>query len=79
VRVIAFRHVPFEGAGRIEQVLAARGIALDYAALYRPGARTPDISQAAGIVSLGGPMSANDAGIVTTGDVFINNTQLTHN
>ena len=60
MRVIAFRHVPFEGAGRIEQVLAARGIALDYADLYRPGARTPDISQAAGIVSLGGPMSAND-------------------
>lgn len=60
MRVIAFRHVPFEGAGRIEQVLAARGIALEYADLYRPGAPVPDVSQAAGLVSLGGPMSAND-------------------
>jgi GMP synthase (glutamine-hydrolysing) len=60
LRVIAFRHIPFEGAGRIEPVLAARGIALEFADLYRPGAPVPDISQAAGIVTLGGPMSVND-------------------
>ena len=60
MRVIAFRHIPFEGAGRIEPVLAARGIALEFADLYRPGAPLPDISQAAGIVTLGGPMSVND-------------------
>jgi GMP synthase-like glutamine amidotransferase len=60
VRVVAFRHVPFECAGRIEQVLAARDIALDYADLYQPGAPTPDISQTAGLISLGGPMSVND-------------------
>jgi GMP synthase-like glutamine amidotransferase len=60
LRVIAFRHIPFEGAGRIEPVLAARGIALEFADLYRPGAPLPDISQAAGIVTLGGPMSVND-------------------
>jgi GMP synthase-like glutamine amidotransferase len=59
-RVIAFRHVPFEGAGRLESVLARRGVSLDYADLYQPGASIPDISQAAGIVILGGPMSVND-------------------
>jgi GMP synthase-like glutamine amidotransferase len=60
VRVIAFRHVPFEGAGRIEQVLAARGIALEYAGITRSGAPVPDFSQAAGLIFLGGPMSVND-------------------
>jgi GMP synthase-like glutamine amidotransferase len=60
VRVIAFRHVPFEGAGRIETVLAARGIALEYADLYLPGAPVPDLATAAGVVILGGPMSVND-------------------
>lgn len=61
MRVIAFRHVAFEGAGRIGEVLAARGVALDYADLYRPGALLPDLSHAAGLVSMGGPMSANDS------------------
>ncbi len=60
MRVIAFRHVPYETAGRIEQVLAARGIALDYAGGTRAGAPAPDISQAAGLIFLGGPMSVND-------------------
>jgi len=61
MRAMAFRHVPFEGAGHIERILAARGIALEYADLYVPGARTPDISDAAGLVILGGPMSVNDS------------------
>jgi GMP synthase-like glutamine amidotransferase len=60
MRVVAFRHVPFEGAGRLAPVLAARGIALEFADLYQPGALLPDISQAAGVVSLGGPFSVND-------------------
>lgn len=60
MRVIAFRHVPFEGAGHIARVLAARGIELEFADLYRPGAPLPDISQAAGLISLGGPVSVND-------------------
>ena len=30
-RVLAFRHVPFEGAGRIATVLAKRHIQLDHA------------------------------------------------
>jgi len=59
-KVLAFRHVPFEGIGRIAPVLAARGIACDYADLYRPGAPTPDIAAYDGVISLGGPMSAKD-------------------
>lgn len=59
MRVLAFRHVPFEGAGRIETVLASRGITLEYADLYR-GAPLPDTSGAAALIFLGGPMSVND-------------------
>jgi len=59
-RVLAFRHVPFEGAGHIETVLQERGIPLEYVDLYRDGAAAPDASQAAGLIFLGGPMSVND-------------------
>ena len=58
--VLAFRHVPFEGAGRIASSLETRGIALDYADLFAPGAPPPDIRRYAGLVFLGGPMSVND-------------------
>ena len=60
MKVLAFRHVPFEGAGRIESVLAARGIRLDYADLYQPGAAAPDPDNYSGLIVMGGPMSAND-------------------
>jgi GMP synthase-like glutamine amidotransferase len=60
VKVLAFRHVPFEGVGHIERVLEDRAIGLDYADLYKDGAPDPDISKYAGLIFLGGPMSAND-------------------
>jgi GMP synthase-like glutamine amidotransferase len=60
MKVLAFRHVPFEGAGRIATVLAQRHIQLDYADLYIPVAPVPDIAAYAGLIFLGGPMSAND-------------------
>ena len=60
MKVLAFRHVPFEGAGRIEPVLASHNIAIDYADLYVPGAVMPDVSKYDGLIVLGGPMSAND-------------------
>jgi GMP synthase-like glutamine amidotransferase len=60
MKVLAFRHVPFEGAGRIATVLAQRHIQLDYADLYVPGAPVPDIAAYAALIFLGGPMSAND-------------------
>lgn len=60
MRVLVFRHVPFEGLGLFEPVLDAQGIAFDYCDLYRPGARLPDASSYAGLIFMGGPMSVND-------------------
>jgi GMP synthase-like glutamine amidotransferase len=60
MKVLAFRHVPFEGIGRLAPLLAERGIACDYADLYREGEPDPDIAAYAGLIFLGGPMSAND-------------------
>jgi GMP synthase-like glutamine amidotransferase len=60
MRVLAFRHVPFEGAGLLEPVLDQRGIALEYVDLYRQDAVVPDTASAAGLIFLGGPMSVND-------------------
>lgn len=60
MKVLAFRHVPFEGIGLIEQALESRGIAFDYADLYNRGAELPDIGDYEGLIFLGGPMSAND-------------------
>ena len=59
-RVVAFRHVPFEGVGLIASALERRGLRLEYADLYRPGCGVPDIADAAGLIFLGGPMSVND-------------------
>jgi GMP synthase (glutamine-hydrolysing) len=58
--VFAFRHVPFEDLGLIRAPLEERGISIEYADLYRPGAPAPDVTQAAGLIFMGGPMSAND-------------------
>ena len=60
MKVLAFRHVPFEGIGLIAPALEERGIACDYADLYRPGAPIPDAASYDGLIVLGGPMSAND-------------------
>ena len=59
MRVVAFRHVPFESAGRLEPVLLHYGIQLEYCDLYRLGPE-PDLEDAAGLIVLGGPMSMND-------------------
>jgi GMP synthase-like glutamine amidotransferase len=60
MRVLAFRHVPFEGLGLIEPALRLRHIEVDYADLYRPGAATPDIGRYDALIFMGGPMSVND-------------------
>lgn len=63
MRVLAFRHVPFEGLGLIEPALASHGIGFDYADLYADDRQTsglPDIGAYQGLIFLGGPMSAND-------------------
>ena len=61
MKVLAFRHVPFEGVGTYRP-RAARSAAsvCDYADLYREGAPDPDIAAYDGLIFLGGPMSAND-------------------
>jgi GMP synthase-like glutamine amidotransferase len=60
VRVVAFRHVPFEGLGHIQAVLEERGIAIEFADLYLPGSQAPETATAAGLIFMGGPMSVND-------------------
>ena len=60
MRVAAFRHVPFEGLGLIEPTLEARGISIEYPDLFADGVAMPDVSTAAGLIFMGGPMSAND-------------------
>jgi len=60
MRVLAFRHVPFEGLGLVEPALRARHIAVDFADLYQTGAPLPDIAAYDALIFLGGPMSVND-------------------
>jgi GMP synthase (glutamine-hydrolysing) len=61
LRVVAFRHVACEGLGLIEPELRLRGIQIVNADLYQEGATVPDTREAAGLIFMGGPMSANDA------------------
>ncbi len=60
MRVLVFRHVPFEGLGWIEPALCARNIEIEYADLYLPETRLPEISAFDGLIFMGGPMSVND-------------------
>jgi GMP synthase (glutamine-hydrolysing) len=60
LRVVVFRHVPREGLGLIEPELGQRGIEVINADLYREGTAVPDTRDAAGLIFMGGPMSAND-------------------
>jgi GMP synthase (glutamine-hydrolysing) len=60
LRVVVFRHVPREGLGLIELELRQRGIQIVNANLNQEGAAVPDIRYAAGLIFMGGPMSAND-------------------
>jgi GMP synthase (glutamine-hydrolysing) len=61
LRVVAFRHVPHEGLGRIEPVLRQQGIQIIYADLYREDAYLPEMRNCDGLIFMGGPMSANDS------------------
>lgn len=60
MRVLVFRHIPFEGLGLLEPALAARGVAYDYCDLYASGSALPDADGYGGFIFMGGPMSAND-------------------
>lgn len=60
MRVVAFRHVPFEGLGLIQPALEDNGISVEFPDLFREGATLPDVTTADGLIFMGGPMSAND-------------------
>jgi GMP synthase-like glutamine amidotransferase len=58
MRILAFRHVPFEGVGRIADAL--QDVQIDYADLYLDPPVRPDPAGYDALIVLGGPMSAND-------------------
>jgi GMP synthase (glutamine-hydrolysing) len=60
MRVVAFRHVPFEHLGLIAPALESRGIVIESVELFRDQPLAALADGAAGIVIMGGPMSAND-------------------
>jgi len=60
VKVLVFRHIAFEGPGHIAAVLEDCGIGLEYTDLYQGDLPDPRIGDYAGLIFLGGPMSAND-------------------
>ena len=60
MRVLAFRHVPFEGLGLLEAVLRVRDVSIDYVDGYEADAVVPAAEGYTALVFLGGPMSVND-------------------
>jgi GMP synthase (glutamine-hydrolysing) len=58
-RVLAFRHVPFEGLGHIQPALERRGVSVECVDLYQ-GRSVPDCATADGLIFMGGPMSVNE-------------------
>src|SRR5947209_958529 len=59
MRVLAFRHVPFEHLGLIADSLSEQGIECQYVNLYA-GTPAPAVADADGLIVMGGPMSVND-------------------
>jgi GMP synthase-like glutamine amidotransferase len=59
MRVLAFRHVPFEHLGRIADSLDRHGVECQYVDLPR-NPEPPFLDEAAGLIFMGGPMSVND-------------------
>jgi len=60
VRVLAFRHSPFEDLGLLQAILRAHGFAYEYADLYRSPAADFAVRDADALIFLGGSISAND-------------------
>ena len=56
MKILAFRHFPYEHLGRIADSL---GSGYEYVDMYR-GQPAPEIRDADGLIFLGGQMSAND-------------------
>ncbi len=60
MRVLTFRHSPFDDLGLIGDVLDAHSIQHDYADLYASPDAEPPINEADGLIFMGGSMSVND-------------------
>jgi GMP synthase (glutamine-hydrolysing) len=60
MKVLVFRHAAVDEVGTLRPVLEARGLQVQVVDSYEPGARAPAISEAAGLVFMGGAMCAND-------------------
>jgi GMP synthase (glutamine-hydrolysing) len=60
VRVLAFRHSPFDDLGLMQDILQAHGFTYEYADLYQSPAAEPAVDDADALIFLGGSMSAND-------------------
>ena len=58
--VYAFRHVGFEHLGLIAPALESRGLSVQYVDLSEGASVPARIAEAAGLIFMGGPMSAND-------------------
>ncbi len=59
MRVLVFRHVPFEDLGLIARALDKAGVDYGYVDLFA-GAAVPAVEDADGLIFMGGPQSAND-------------------
>jgi GMP synthase (glutamine-hydrolysing) len=57
--IAVIRHVPFESLGSIEDVLRHAGLKYQYFDLFT-GQEAPAVEALSALISLGGPMSAND-------------------
>ena len=60
MRVIAFRHIPYEGLGLIQPALEDRGVDVEICDLFLGGPPPSDVAGASGLIFMGGPMSVND-------------------
>ncbi|HYW81570.1 MAG TPA: type 1 glutamine amidotransferase, partial [Thermoguttaceae bacterium] len=58
-RILILQHVPHETLGTIETALCKAKLPFEYLELFRAIPSRPDLSQAAGMVVLGGPMNVD--------------------
>ena len=60
MRILVFRHVPFEDIGLIRSALEPFSVRIDYADLYHDLTACPDPASYPALIFMGGPMSVND-------------------
>ncbi|MCW5979662.1 MAG: type 1 glutamine amidotransferase [Bryobacteraceae bacterium] len=60
MQILTIRHVPFEHLGRISEALEAGGLDWTSLDLYREPRAACSLDSHAGLIVMGGPMSAND-------------------